>query len=167
MLSRPAILLIIISLSLPSWAQKKNQPEGVPVISNNYEFCSIFELKDGEYVLKKTFDVYTPTFLRTNPKDNEIFLPGIGNEQKCVYTQESSSFVTYDNVTQAVTLVIECLSPGGEAEDRILRIHYIRKKRKIEYIFSLDVPGASDKILYHNFDDHKLAELIISRVIRF
>lgn len=111
--------------------------------------------------------MWTPTFLRTNPEKNEIYLPGIGNQQKCSYTPEVCTYVKYDNVTQAVFLPIECLVPGGESEKRYLRIHYIHRQFKTDYIFSLDVPGTSDKILFHNYNNQKLTDLILSRVIRF
>ena len=167
MLIRLLLLSVLTSLSVSGWGQKNEETEGIPAMSETFEFYSVFELKDGKYTYKETHKVWTPTFLRTNPKKSEIILPGIGNEQKCFYTLETCSFVEDENVIQVVIVPIECIAVGGESEKRDLRIHYIRKKRKIEYIFSLDITGTSSRILMHNYSYQKLTELITNREIRF
>ncbi len=169
MLIRSLLITVLILSSIAGWTQKKNQPRGVPLIFEDYEFASVFKLDGTEYVLINTFDLGTHAFLKTNPKRNEIYLPGLGsgNEQKCSYNQELITYVTYDNITQAASFTIDCLAPGGYSEKRNIRIHYIRQNGSIDYVFSLDVPGSTDKTLYHSFNDQKLNDLILGRVIRF
>ena len=164
------LFFIVITLTMvtPLYGQNKGRKDTrIPTINEQFKRFSIFAFKDDQYVHQETNDVWMDTFIEIKPKAQMVHLPGLGNRQTCKYEISDCEFIENEGGIQLIKIPINCTTLDGKDEKRILRIHHIMANRSSNYIFSLGYLDTKDLVMFHNYSDSELGQLLSKDLIRF
>jgi hypothetical protein len=166
-MKRFAFTYLLIFVFIPLFGQKDKKQSPVPQLRETYTRFSIFSFQDNRYIHQETNNVWTDTFIETKPKTNTIYLPGLGTKQACKYSIDECVFFNGDKGLELAVIPIDCDMQNGGDEKRILKIHHINDGNNSKYIYSLSYEGAKDLVLFHNYTDSELGQLLTKDLIRF